>query len=85
MNMKNNHPLANMSDDTRIKLLMIAIWKMNGEKPVRIEIEDVQAFHESFGDLPTLMMRGQGETGIEVSITTVGKATLEAAVMNQGG
>lgn len=85
MTIKNNHPLAHMSDETRTKLLMIALWQLAGEKSVTVTSNQVHAFNEAFTGMPTLMIRGHGENTIEISITTVGKATLEASVMNQGG
>jgi hypothetical protein len=80
----NNHPLTNGGHAERDKLLMIALWKVNGGQPIKITPEDVQAFSAAFDGMPTMMLHGQVD-GITISIMNAGAAVAKAAARKASG
>lgn len=81
MNKLNDAPILEQTEGQREKLLLIALWKLNGSKPVTIAAADIMACSAANEGMPTLFMHGHADS-IELACISASSAAKIAAHHN---
>lgn len=74
----NDAPILDQTEGTRDKLLMIALWKLAGDKIISISTDDIIAFNAAHNDQATLLMHGHKDS-IDIGVITLERARVLAA------
>lgn len=74
----NDAPILDQTEGMRDKILMAALWKINGGKIITLTSQDLKAFLDAHNGMPVLFMHGHKES-IEVGIVDMTKAQKLAA------
>lgn len=74
----NDAPILDQTENMRDKLLMIALWKLNGDKIINISADDIKAFNAAHNDAATLMVHGHKDS-IDLGVITLERAAVLAA------
>jgi hypothetical protein len=74
----NDSPILDQTEGMRDKLLMIALWKLNGDKIVSLSADDIKAFNAAHNDQATLLLHGHKDS-IDLGVITLERAAVLAA------
>lgn len=69
----NDAPVLDQTDGQRDKLLMIALWKINGGQMVSLTADDIKAFNAAHNDQATLYVHGHKDS-IDIGVITTERA-----------
>lgn len=74
----NEAPILEQTDGMRDRILMAALWKLNGGQAVNVTAADLEKYNAAFDCNPVLFMHGHADS-IEVSVVTMERAKELAA------
>jgi hypothetical protein len=74
----NEAPILEQTEGMRDRILMAALWKLNGGKVVEVTAQDLERYIAAFNGAPVLYMHGHKES-IEVGIVNMERARELAA------
>jgi hypothetical protein len=74
----NDAPILDQTEGMRDKLLMIALWKIQGDKIITITPDDIKAFNAAHANEATLLVHGHKDS-IDLGVITLERAAVLAA------
>jgi hypothetical protein len=74
----NDAPILEQTEGMRDRILMAALWKLNGGQVVKVTAQDLERYIAAFKGEPILFMHGHVDS-IEVGIVTLERAKELAA------